>query len=409
MIGYGGNSGDCGEGAGLYHGWVVSVLESGASLKSFEVAKDSGGGAVWGAGAGLPVDSAGNVWAETGNSPGPPFEHQESVVRLDAEMNLLDSWAPSNWQSLDGGDVDLGSTEPALLPGGLVFAIGKEGVGYLLSTAALGGTGAAPVFQAGVCGGSFGGGIVVSGVIYVTCTDGIRALSLDTQASTFASLGSWNTTRGAIGPPIYAGGLIWSAGWRDGNLYGLDPRTGNVTFSTNLGAFNHFATPAAGGGLLFVANDDKVTALRITNTPIPTPIVPPPGPPPGLRWWCIRRRSHGAGLSGSGAARTLRLTLSKSATLTATITQRVGGRRVRGRCRIGARHGRRCALTVRRARFTLRGHAGANSFRLALGRLRAGTYTVAVSAVDGAGLHSKTTQLALTIKQQRRRHGRRLG
>ena len=79
------------------------------------------------------------------------------------------------------------------------------------------------MFQAPVCGGSFGGGIYVGGVIYVTCSDGIQALSLDTQAKTFAPLGSWHVTSGAIGPPIAAGGLIWSAGWHDGTLYATQP------------------------------------------------------------------------------------------------------------------------------------------------------------------------------------------
>jgi drug/metabolite transporter (DMT)-like permease/outer membrane protein assembly factor BamB len=270
VVGYGGNDGDCGEGEGLYHGWIVSVLESGTSLKTFEVAKSAGGGAVWGAGNGLPVDGAGNVWAETGNSPGPPFDNQESVVRLSADMGApLDQWAPADWPKLDQNDIDLGSSEPLLLPGGLVFAIGKEGVGYLLSASHLGGTGA-PVFQASVCGGSFGGAIYVGGVIYVTCSDGIRALALDAQAETFAPLASWRVNVGAIGPPIAAGGLIWSAGWQDGTLYGLNPSTGNVTFSKNLGTFDHFATPAAGGGVLFVANDLQVTALRIANTPAPS-------------------------------------------------------------------------------------------------------------------------------------------
>ena len=483
VIGYGGNDGDCGESEGLYHGWIVSVPESGGALKSFEVAKSSGGGAVWGAGNGLPVDAAGNVWAETGNSPGPPFDNQESVVRLGVDMGApLDQWAPANWVTLDQNDIDLGSSEPLLLPNGLVFAIGKEGVGYLLSTSHLGGTGADPVFQASVCGGSFGGGIFVNGVIYVTCTDGIRALSLDTQTRTFAPLGTWHVTSGAVGPPIEAGGLIWSAGWHDGTLYGLEPGTGKVTFSTNLGSFEHFATPAAGGGLLFVANNDRVTSLRIANSPAPSPttttlsasarsvaagapvtltaaVAPAPNAgtvrfsdgtatiagcaaaavsPASGRATCTTTWRHAGAhtigaaysgdayyagsrsatltvqirlvpppvlsrvhLSGSGTARTLRLSLSTSATVTVTVTQRVGGRRVRGRCRTGFKRGRRCTLTVRRARFTLHAHRGANTFRLKLSGLRAGHYAVSVSAVDSHHLASRASHLTLTLTARR--------
>ncbi len=394
VIGYGGNNGDCGEDTGLYHGWIVSVPETGGSLRTFEVASGSGGGAVWGAGNGLPVDSAGNVWAATGNSPGPPFDNQESVVRLSVDMGApLDQWAPSNWQSLDSNDVDLGSSEPLLLPGGLVFAIGKEGVGYLLGATHLGGTAAAPAFKDNVCGGSFGGGIDVAGVIYVTCTDGIRALSLDQQTATFAPLASWNGPSGAIGPPIYAGGLVWSAGWDDGTLYGLDPHTGNVSFSTNLGSFNHFATPAAGGGRLFVANNDRVTALQIAKPPpsvTPPPISRPPAHPPVI---------SGARLSGAGRTRTLRLTLSSAAVVTITITQHLSGRRVHGQCRAGARHGRRCTLAVRRARSTVHAHPGANTVRLHLSGLPAGRYAITLSAVDAHRRVSRTTHLSLTLRR----------
>ena len=267
IIGFGGNSGDCGD----YHGRIVAAAEDGSSVDSFSA--QSPESAVWGSGNGLPVDGQGNIWATTGNGGSGTFGYQESVLRLRLTpgVTLADWWAPSDWSALDASDLDLGSSEPLLLPDGLVFAIGKAGVGYLLSASHLGGTGSDPVFKADVCAGSWGGSIYVSGVIYVTCSDGIWALSLNAQAKTFSPLAGWSVTSGAVGPPIEAGGLIWSAGWQDGTLYGLDPATGSVTFSTNLGSFNHFATPSAGGGLLFVANDDQVTALRIANTPPPSP------------------------------------------------------------------------------------------------------------------------------------------
>ena len=48
-----------------------------------------------------------------------------------------------------------------LLPDGLAFEIGKQGVGDLLHTGELGGLGAFPAAELGVCGGSWGGGIYV--------------------------------------------------------------------------------------------------------------------------------------------------------------------------------------------------------------------------------------------------------
>jgi hypothetical protein len=250
----------------------VSVPEVGGPISSYEVENVPGGldGAIWGAGNAPAVDAAGNLLVSTGNGSGPTFGLQESVLKLDLAMNLLDSWTPSNWPSLDSGDTDLGSSEPLLLPGGLVFEIGKEGVGYLLSESHLGGLGGSPVFQASVCNGGFGGGTYAAGVIYVSCRDGMHALAFSAQANSFSPLPGWTIDGGAIGPPIVAGGLVWSTGWGDNVLRGLDPATGNAAFRANLGGFDHFASPSAGGGKLFVANLNRVTAFTIASPPPPS-------------------------------------------------------------------------------------------------------------------------------------------
>jgi hypothetical protein len=268
IIGEGGNNGDC----GTYHGWLIAIPETGGSMQTFEVDGASGEneGAIWGSGNAPPVDSAGNIWTSTGNGSSSSFDFQESVIKLDSNLSVLDHWAPSNWASLDSSDADLGSSMPVLLPGGLVFEIGKAGVGYLLSASSLGGTGAAPVYQASVCGGSFGGGIYVNGVIYVSCSNGMHALSLNSTARTFAALPGWTVNASAIGPPMFAGGLIWSAGTNNGVLYALAPGSGATRYSDSLGSFEHFTTASAGGGRLFVADGSKVTAIRIATAPAAT-------------------------------------------------------------------------------------------------------------------------------------------
>jgi outer membrane protein assembly factor BamB len=175
IVGYGGNDGDC----GTYHGWLVSIPETGGPLRSFEVDESGSQGAIWGAGNAPPVDSAGDVWVATGNGNSTSFDDQESVLKLDPSMNLLDHWAPSDWQSLDSSDADIGSSAPVLLPGGLVFEIGKQGLGYVLSAANLGGTG-------------------------------------------------WQAPSSANGPPIVAGGLVWATDWNNARLHGLNPRPGSL-------------------------------------------------------------------------------------------------------------------------------------------------------------------------------------
>lgn len=288
IIGYGGNDGDC----GTYHGWLVSVPETGGPLLSFEVEPSSGEGAIWAAGNAPPVDSSGHVWVSTGNGDsGSSYGYQESVLKLDPSMNLLDHWAPSTWQSLDSGDVDLGSSAPLLLPGGLVFQIGKEGVGYLLSASSLGGTGGSPLFQASVCGGSWGGAVYDAGIIYVTCSSGVQALELNSTAPSFSPLASWQVASAVNGPPMVAGGLVWATDWSNGMLYGLNPQTGQPVVRQSTPSMAHFATPSASDGKLFLATGQTVEAYTIANpAPIAAPAPPPPQP---VAPKCVLRiRSH---------------------------------------------------------------------------------------------------------------------
>ena len=272
IIGYGGNDGD----SGTYHGWLVAAPEAGGSLRTYEINSSAtqGGGAIWAAGNGPTVDSSGNIWVATGNSPaGSSFGNQESVLKFDSSLDLLDHTAPSNWQYLDTYDLDLGSSAPVLLPDGLVFQIGKQGVGYLLSAAGLGGTGASPAFQHQVCGESRGGAVYYGGVIYVTCSDGLRALALNAGAPSFSAVGTWQTNPAINGPPIVAGGLVWATDWNSGALYGLDPQTGQAVVKQTTPAMEHFTTPAASDGKLFLATGHTVEAYTIAN----------PGSPPASR------------------------------------------------------------------------------------------------------------------------------
>jgi outer membrane protein assembly factor BamB len=479
IIGFGGNFGDCGS----YRGWLVAAPENGASLVSFGVESGSKGGAVWGAGNGPAIDSSGNIWAATGNGySGATYEYSESVLKLDPMLHLLDWWAPKDWQLLDIRDTDLGSSEPSLLPGGLVFQIGKQGVGYLLSSTSLGHVGATPVFETSICSGSWGGGVYSNGVIYVTCMDGMHALSLNTTTPGLTPLPGWTINSNAIGPPIVAGGLVWSAGWKNGTIYGLNPTTGAVAFSASLGAFNHFTSPSAAGGKLFVANGNSVTAFAIATPPAPSATTTTlrssanPSTPTGTVTYtatvsptpdagAVAFTDAGAPIAGCGAAAvsvtsgqascttsyaaagshpivatyagdayfalsrsatltevvsgghpgqqrpvitrvklfrsgknwTLRLTLSEPATVTLLVTEKLSGRKLNGRCRVGAKRGRRCTLTVRIKKITLRGTLGNDRFTLRLRGLRPDRYTAILTARAGNGPMSRSYTLRFTL------------
>jgi hypothetical protein len=143
---YGGYDGD----GGNYYGSVVGFPASNPKTPTWWHTTASKGG-VWGPGA-LPTDGT-NVYPVTGNTSGTngTWGGGEAVIRLTPgpafSGNAADYFAPSNWQSLDDSDTDLGGASELLvdMPGAavphLVAAGGKDGNLYLLDRANLGGIG----------------------------------------------------------------------------------------------------------------------------------------------------------------------------------------------------------------------------------------------------------------------------
>lgn len=290
IFGFGGNDGDCSE----YRGAVVAAPESGGTPTFWQVPLSSpskAGGAVWST-PGPAVGPEGDVYATTGNpvppggqSPG-PYDYTDSVVQLalaDFVANPLSepreplgSFEPPNWKEEGENDLDLSSAGPELLPGGLLFQAGKDGTGYLIDEATMAGKPGAPaVFSGQVCNGhgSFGGDAFAGSTIYIPCTNGVQALAYDQAARTFTPL--WQGPSEAFGSPIVSGGLVWDAasgGFSGGGtkLYGLDPASGQPRYTATLPSAiaDHFASPSAAGGRLFLATGSTETAYQIaTLTP----------------------------------------------------------------------------------------------------------------------------------------------
>ena len=126
---------------------------------------------VWGPG-GVASDGTDTfVVTGNGNSTG-TWSGSEAVIRLQPgpifSGSTIDYWAPTNWQSLDSADADLGGSGailvdvPGATPSALVVALGKDGNAYLLNRSILGGV-SAPVAQA-----SMGGTIIQAAATYKT-------------------------------------------------------------------------------------------------------------------------------------------------------------------------------------------------------------------------------------------------
>jgi outer membrane protein assembly factor BamB len=287
VVGFGGNAGDCGP----YHGLVVSAPEDGSTPSVYTVASLPGDnqGAVWMGGAAPSIDAQGNVWVASGNSAhsssADQYDQSDSVLKLSPTMQLLDSFAPTNWYSDNGADADLGSTTPALLPNGLVFQVGKRNgnnapVSYVLNQSALGHIGgqvaSGPFCNVGV--DADGGSADLNGTLFVPCGNGVTSVTV----SSGAPIPNWSTTSGAHGSPIVAGGLVWSMG--GGNLYVLNSSTGGVVQSFAVGSSSSsFPSPSAADGLVLAPAGAQVHAF-IGPAGLPGP---PTAVPPRPGYWLV--------------------------------------------------------------------------------------------------------------------------
>src|SRR5438874_7172318 len=142
-VAYSGYLGDCGN----YHGWVVGVNINNPSTVGAWATTAIGGG-IWGHG-GVASDGT-NMFVVTGNTfnTGGNWSGGEAIIRLQAGPvftgNPTDYWAPTNWLSLDNGDIDLGGCGAVLIdvpgatPSQLALALGKDGNAYLLNRNHLG-------------------------------------------------------------------------------------------------------------------------------------------------------------------------------------------------------------------------------------------------------------------------------
>ena len=194
---FGGRDGDCGN----YHGYVVAVSTSAGATTNgpFYQTPDTGSG-IWAAGGPVVDDSTGNVFAATGNGTC-AVNQNDAVVRLNpTTMALQDYFMPFDYTNMCTNDVDLGSAGPLLISASLMFQSGKEGRGYLLNPANLGGVDGqlypAANTQADVCLGTtsdatFGSFAYAAPFIYVSCQgNGLVALNLNSSAPSCVPCGS---------------------------------------------------------------------------------------------------------------------------------------------------------------------------------------------------------------------------
>lgn len=254
-VAFGGLLGDC----ATYHGWVVGVaLDGQGDLLDYRVPSGNKAG-IWAA-SGIAVGDDGSLYVADGNSVSQSdYDHGEALIRLDPALHELGFTAPDDWAFLNAHDLDVGSTGPILLPGGLAAVGAKDSKLHVSAIAHLGGVGTEAAADP-VCdtrAGAFGGMAASDRRLYVPCSDTLVAADVDPAGHATVV---WRGR--ALRPPILAYGAVWGMDLLGTDtLHAIDPASGRVLASVVVGPTQNFVTPSAVAGFVLVGAKSRVVAV----------------------------------------------------------------------------------------------------------------------------------------------------
>ncbi len=233
------------------------------------------------------------ILMSTGNGTFAPgaFGWGDTVFALNADGTgagggpPVDSYTPTNYQSLQDTDADLGSTAPAVLPAvaasvppRLAVQSGKDARVRLLNRDDLSGQGG-PSHTGGelqILNVPQGGQVLTQPAVWMNPADqgvwtfiangsGISGLELTVGPGGTPSLVSRWTNGAGGSSPVLANGILYDAG--SGVLHALDPTTGNTLWSdtTNVGGI-HWESPIVVQGRVYLTDE---AAHLIAWAPVP--------------------------------------------------------------------------------------------------------------------------------------------
>jgi len=300
---------------GTYHGWIVGCNAGDLNDQwYFSTTTNVLAGGVWGPGG--AASEHGVLYVATGNSttadagywaalpagkhPGDIGDYFIAVVKLGvassgyaAHLDVLDWYQPTNAQSLNDQDLDLGSSSPLLLPviGGMTMLVvsAKDAI-YLLNRNNMGHWGgelqrialfpneshSAPAYYLTPGGDHyvyFSGGGSPGLVCYkVSVSGGAASLVQVWKAGgtgvSFATECSSPTVGSVTAPGPYA--LVWVAD--AGTLHAYDALTGtevytsSATASDNLGPLPHYPPVTCAGKSVYVGTNNGFACYRVVDS-----------------------------------------------------------------------------------------------------------------------------------------------
>ena len=225
--------------------------------------------AIW-ARAGVVVEpGSGKLLVATGNAA---FDGKrywgDSVLELSPDAStLLQNWTPKDQVALNSGDVDLGSTAPALLGSGLAVQSGKDGKMRLLDLTKLNGKGGAGPVTGGelqTISTPSGSGLFSAPAVWRNGGKTWLFVSDFSATAAYVLQGrrlveAWHSSHAGTSP-IVAGGLLYVYD-PGGSLDVYVPKTGKLLVSLDAGG-GHWSSPIVTDGRIALpignANDHDV-------------------------------------------------------------------------------------------------------------------------------------------------------
>ena len=238
---------------------------------------------IWSRGGAVIDPTNSDIYVDTGNGPYDAnqggFDYGDSILRLSADgSRLLDSYTPSNYQQLAAGDVDLGSSAPALLPRIsqsatplLLAQGGKDGQFRLINRENMSGQGGPGHLGGELQSVDLGCGLYTQPAVwtdpatghiwvFVTTGCGMRAFQVTTDASGVTRLAQAWSNGDQVTSPVVAGGVLFAAG--SGALRAIDPTTGHELWNSaqagvggSIGPI-HWESPIAIGGAVYITDEN---------------------------------------------------------------------------------------------------------------------------------------------------------
>jgi outer membrane protein assembly factor BamB len=225
--------------------------------------------AIWARSGAVVQPRTGNILVATGNGrfDGRRYWGDSALMLSPTAARLLHNWTPRNQAELNSGDVDLGSTAPALLSATRAVQSGKDGVLRLLRLPTLGG-------RLGRTGGELqrisapGGSDVFTAICVWRARGGVRIFVADDSGTW-----SYGLVRGRLKvrwragdagtSPVLAGGLLYVYD-PNGGLDVRNPATGKLITRLPAGS-GHWNSPIVTDGRIALpegnANDHRTSGV----------------------------------------------------------------------------------------------------------------------------------------------------